>query len=364
MSGPGHLDLRDLTAGDAAAALDSFSTQVVRGAFCAVVAPVPQTLTTLVDLIAGFTRPRRGRIVIDSKDLDRRAPGERGVMTVRTNLALFPHLSVRANIAFPLQQRSDNQAEISARVELLAEECGVPKDLLNRLPGVLTPEHQLRTALARAIAGKPEVLLLERPLQALPAAARQTFMPELKRLHRQFNLTTLLLTDDLAEAMALADTISVIVDGRAVQSGNPEELFSRPANAVVAQLAGLCNLLPISAEIHENNAVIRSPLLQSGSSELGRDRCHPLLSNGPALLMVRPEVVRPFLGIRRFDLLIDGTIADVMPCGSHIRIRVTVESFAPGIIAEIVLPAPFPLESGRRVTLGWNRTDSYLLPVA
>ncbi len=364
MSGPGHLDLRDLTAGDAAAALNSFSTQLARGAFCAVVAPVPQTLTTLVDLIAGFARPRHGRILIDGKDLDRRTPGERGVMTVRTNLALFPHLSVRANIAFPLQQRSDDQTEISTRVERLAEECGIIKDLLSRLPGVLTPEQQLRTALARAIAGKPDVLLLERPLQALPTSVRQTFMPELKRLHRQFNLTTLFATDDLAEAMALADTISVIVDGREVQSGKAEELFSRPASAAVAQLAGACNLLPVNAEIHESKAVISSPLLQSGSGELGRDRCHPLLSNGPALLMVRPEVVRPFLGIRRFDLLTDGTIADVMPSGSHTRIRVTVESFPPGIMAEILLPAPFPLESGRRVTLGWNRADSYLLPVS
>lgn len=363
MSAPSHLDLRDLTAGDGAAALDGFSAQVSRGAFFALVAPAPDVLTTVVDLIAGFARPRHGRILIDNKDLGLRAPGERGVMTVRAHLALFPHLTLRANIAFPLEQRGHDRAEIATRLERLAEECGIAAELLDRMPTNLTAEQQLRGALARAIAGEPEVLLLERPLQALPGPARHAFLPELKRLHRQFNLTTLFATDDLTEAMALADIISVVVGGREVQMGKAEELFGKPASAAVARLAGPCNLLPVEAEIQDGKAVLRSPLLQSGGGELSRERCHPQLSSGPALLLVRPEVVRPFLGIRRFDLLTDGTIADVMPRGTSVRIRVAVDGFAPGITAEIPLPAPFPLESGRRVTVGWNRADSYLLPV-
>jgi ABC-type Fe3+/spermidine/putrescine transport system ATPase subunit len=363
MSGPSHLDLRDLTAGEGTAALDGYSAQLARGTFFAAVAPTSQALTTIIDLIAGFARPRHGRILIDNKDLGLRAPGERGVMTVRAQLALFPHLSLKANIAFPLEQRGHDRAEIATRLERLVEECGIAADLLDRLPTALTPEQQLRGALARAIAGEPEILLLERPLQALPSAARHAFLPELKRLHRQFNLTTLFATDDLAEAMALADSISVIVGGREVQSGKAEELFSRPASAAVAQLAGPCNLLPVEASIQDSKAILRSPLLQSGGGEIARERCHPQLASGPALLLVRPEVVRPFLGIRRFDLLTDGTIADVMPRGTNTRIRVAIEGFGPGITAEIPLPAPFPLESGRRVTLGWNRADSYLLPV-
>jgi ABC-type Fe3+/spermidine/putrescine transport system ATPase subunit len=364
MAGPGHLDLRDLTAGEGAAALDGFSAQLPRGAFFALVAPAPELLTTAIDLIAGFARPRHGRILIDNKDLGLRAPGERGVMTVRAHLALFPHLSLRANIAFPLEQRGHDRAEIATRLERLVEECGIAAELLDRMPAHLTSEQQLRGALARAIAGEPEILLLERPLQALPGAARHAFLPELIRLHRQFNLTTLFATDDLAEAMALADIISVVVGGREVQLGKAEELFGKPASATVAQLAGPCNLLPVDAEIQDGKVALRSALLQSGGGELGRERCHPQLASGPALLLVRPEVVRPFLGIRRFDLLTDGTIADVMPRGTNTRIRVAIEGFAPGIIAEIPAPAPFPLESGRRVTLGWNRADSYLLPVA
>ncbi|MBI2256434.1 MAG: ABC transporter ATP-binding protein [Proteobacteria bacterium] len=364
MSAPSHLDLRDLTAGEAAAALDGYSAQLARGSFFALVASAPEVLGTAVNLIAGFARPRHGRILIDGKDLGLRTPGERGVMTVRAHLALFPHLTLRANIAFPLEQRGHDRSEIAARVDRLAEECGLATELLGRLPANLTAEQKLRGALARAIAGEPEILVLERPLQALPPAARHAFLPELKRLHRQFNLTTLFATDDLSEAMAVADTISVIADGREVQLGKAEELFGRPASAAVARLAGPCNLLPVEADMQESKALLRSPLLQSGGGELGRERCHPQLTSGPALLLIRPEVVRPFLGIRRFDLLTDGTIADVMPHGTNTRIHVTVEGFAPGIIAEIPSPAPFPLESGRRVTLGWNRADSYLLPVS
>jgi putative spermidine/putrescine transport system ATP-binding protein len=359
MSAPSHLELRDLSAD---AALDGFSARVERNAFFSIVAADPRILTAVIDLVAGFARPRHGRILVDGKDLALRAPGERGFMTVRANLALFPHLSVRANIAFPLEQRGHERSEIQQRLDRLVEECGIDAALQSRLPGDLAPELQLRVALARAIAGEPEVLLLERPLLTLAPAARRAFLPELKRLHRQLGLTTLLATDDLTEAMALADEIAVIEGGREAQYGRPDEVFSRPATAAIARLAGPCNLLPVEIALQDSKVALRSPLLQSGGGEIGRERCHPALTNGPALLLVRPEAVRPFLGIRRFDLLTDGAITDVMPHGGSARIRVAVEGFAPGITAEIPLPSPFPLEGGRRVTLGWNRADSYLLP--
>ena len=139
-------------------------------------------------------------------------------------------------------------------------------------------------------------------------------------------------------------------------------LASALASAIVARLAGPCNLLPVDIAPGDTKIELRSTLLQSGGGEMPRERCHPGLGPGPALLLVRPEVVRPFLGIRRFDMLTDGSIVDVMPRGGAMQIRVAIDGFPAGIMAEIPLPAPFPLESGRRVTLGWNRADSYLLP--
>ncbi|MBK8158303.1 MAG: ABC transporter ATP-binding protein [Rhodospirillaceae bacterium] len=363
MSVPTHLDLRDLTiGGPTGPVLDGYSAALHRGAIFALVSPDQSGLRALIDAVAGFTRPQHGRILLDGKDLGLRAPGERGVMTVRSNPALFPHLCVLANIAFPLQQRGHDQGEIKNRLDRLTEECGISADLLTCMPGALSAEQQLRVALARALGGEPEILLLERPLHMLAPAARRAFLPEVKRLHRQFGLTTLLATDDLVEAMALADTISVLIEGREAQHGKPEDLFGRPANAVIARLAGPCNLLPVEINVSEAKVILRSAILQAGGCDIGRDRCHPTLATGPAQLLIRPEVVRPFLGIRRFDMLADGQIADVMPRGGGVQIRATIEGFQPGIIADIPLPAPFPLEAGRRITLGWNRADAFLLP--
>lgn len=368
MSGPVHLELRDLTAGTRAEPiLDGFSASLERGTLSALVSLDARSAGAVIDLIAGFVRPRHGRILLDGKDLSLRAPGERGVMTVRPGFALFPHLTALANIAFPLEQRGHDRIEIKNRIDRLAAECGLESEILPRLPSTLSTEQQFRVALARAIGGEPEILLLERPLQSLSPAARRAFLPELKRLHRHFGFTTLLATDDLAEAMAVADNILILVEGREIQRGKPEELFSRPANAAVARLAGPCNFVPVEIDVTENKITLRSAILQSGSGEIGRERCHLSLTGGsarmPAQLLVRPEAVRLFLGIRRFDMLADGHIADVMPRGGGAQIRVAIEGFAPGIIADVPLPAPFPLEFGRRITLGWNRADAFLLPV-
>nr|WP_298686055.1 ABC transporter ATP-binding protein [uncultured Dongia sp.] len=363
MSVPTHLDLRDLTVGGATGpVLDGFSASLERGALYALVAPDMRAADAVINLVAGFARPQHGRILLDGKDLGLRGPGERGVMTVRPNLALFPHLSSLANIAFPLEQRGHDRDEIKNRIDRLTEECGITPEMLALLPEALSAEQKLRVALARALGGEPEVLLLEQPLHSLPPAARRAFLPELKRLHRQFGLTTLLATNDLAEAMAVADVISVLVDGKEAQRGKPEELFGRPANAAIARLAGPCNLVPIEIDVLDTKVMLRSAMLQTGSGDVGRDRCHLSLSSGPAQMLVRPEAVRLFLGIRRFDMLAEGAIADVMPRGGGAQIRVTIESFPPGIIADVPLPAPFPLEIGRRITLGWNRADAFLLP--
>lgn len=363
IAGPSHLDLRDLTVGPRARlVLDGFSASLDRGSLSALVAPDPLASRAIVDIVAGFVRPQHGRILLDGKDLALRAPGERGIMTIRAGLALFPHLTVLANIAFPLEQRGHDRTEVKNRIDRLVEECGLTADMLKVLPPQLSSEQQVRVAFARALGGEPEVLLLERPLHSLAPAARRAFLPELKRLHRQFGVTTLLMTDDLAEAMAVADSIGVLMGGRETQRGKSEDLFGRPANAAIARLAGPCNLIPVDIDIQDSKVMVRSPILQAGIGEIQRDHCHPTLVTGAAQMLVRPEVVRLFLGIRRFDMLTEGLIADVMPRGGGAQIRVTVEGLASGIVADIPLPAPFPLEIGRRITLGWNRADAFLLP--
>jgi iron(III) transport system ATP-binding protein len=363
MVGTHHLVLRDLAYSERGRVLlDGYGIAIPAGGLQAIIAPDIRVCQVLAEIVAGFERPARGQIEIDGRDLGLRGPGRRGIMSVRSNLALFPRLTGFANIAFPLEQQRHAADEVRRRVEGLSDEVGLDKNSLNLLPGDMPAEERLRVALARALAAEPSVLLLERPLQSLSASARLGFLPELRRLLRQFRITTLLVTDDLAEGMIGADDISVVMNGRELQRGGPETIYKRPANATVARLAGACNLVPVKLEINDGQISIHAGLLQGGQATLPRERHATELAPGPALLMVRPEAVKLFLGIRRFDLLAEGVIADVMPHGNGAQIRVALDQFPRGMLADVPLPAPMPLEVGRRATLGWNRGDFHLLP--
>lgn len=359
-----HLVLRDL--GFVARSrhlLDGYNLDVPSGGIAAIVAPETGLCQVLADLVAGFERPQRGHIEIDGRDLALRGPGRRGIMSVRADLALFPGMTGQANIAFPLeQQQRHGAAEIERRVNQLADAVGIDDSVLRAMPADLQPEHQIRLALARALAAEPQVLLLERPLNGLPIASRLGFLPELRRLLRQFRITTLLVTDDLNEAMVLADDISVVMAGQEVQRGGAEAIYKRPANITIARLAGACNLVPVAVEAKDGQIIIRAGILQDGQAILPDTGTAGELKSVDAVLMVRPEAVRLFLGIRRFDVLAEGVIADVMPHGNGAQIRVTLDQYPRGMLAEVPLPAPMPLEIGRRATLGWNREDCHLLP--
>ncbi|MBL8709159.1 MAG: ABC transporter ATP-binding protein [Rhodospirillaceae bacterium] len=348
---------------DARPALGGYSATVAQGKLLALVAPDGNACRSIADAMSGFERPRHGRILIDGKDVALRRPGERGVMSVRTELALFPHFSAFANIAFPLEQRRLDVNEIGRRVEQVAADVGIPHEALAKLPAALSPEIRLRVALARALVAEPEVLILERPLNALPLPLRRSLLPELRRLQRRFAITTLLVSDDLGEAMTLSDSMSVVIDGSEVQSGSADQIYARPVSVAIARLAGPCNLIPVDVDTRDGKTVLIGTALRGGTAALPRERTPIGIESGPALMLVRPLAVRLFLGIRRFDILVDGTIADVMPEANGARIRVTPESFPQDLLADIPLPAPTPLEPGRAVTLGWNRGDIFLLPV-
>jgi ABC-type Fe3+/spermidine/putrescine transport system ATPase subunit len=362
MTEAAHLVLRELGfAEHGGAFLDGYSLSVPSGTIHAVMSPNMRVCQVVANLVAGFERPHHGQIELGGRDLLLRGPGRRGMMTIRPDLALFPDMSVFGNIAFPLEQQRHETAEVRRRVEALAAEIEIGIDLLPRRPADIPPEACIRVALARALAGDPQVLVLERPLATLAIAARLAFLPDLRRLLRKLRLTTLLVTDDLQEAMVIADAISILIDGRELQNGTAETIFKRPVNALVARLAGPCNLLPVTIETTGGLTAIHSPMLQGGSATLPRDRSPIGIEAGPALLAVRPEAVRLFLGIRRFDVLADGVIADVIPHGNSAQIRVTLDQYMQGMLADVPLPAPMPLEIGRRATVGWNRGDMHLL---
>lgn len=346
-----------------AAALADFDLAVARGAFHAVVGTEAVSRWALLQLIAGFEAPDSGQIILDGKDLGLKAPGQRGVMTIPRNLALFPHLTVRQNIGYPLQQRHLSAAEIAARVVKQAEIAHLGMKLLDQHPPELSPIDRLRVALARALIAEPHVLLLDAPVDALAGAERKQALSEIKEMHRAAGVTVVLAGPDLAEAMTLADRVTVLQDGRDVQTAAPNDIYYRPGNAFIAMLSGDNNLLPIDVEdVLPESVVFRCAAIQPANGTLPRTHVHANLAKGRNWMMVRPELVRLYLGIRRFDCQLEGEIVERFHRGPMLQLRIKAPGLDQPLIVDVPTPPPAPVDIGRRVTLGWNRADTYLLP--
>lgn len=197
--------------------------------------------TVVLELIAGINSPDSGHILFDGDDLTSQPPENRGVGFVYQDYALFPHLTVRENIAFGLRARHTPTADIDKDVKATAELLGI-SHLLERLPVTLSGGEQQRTALARALVVKPRVLLLDEPLSALDPRTKEVFQAELARLHQTMGTITIHVTHDFEEAMVLGDRLGVLLHGSLLQTGHPREVFERPASQGVAEFLGATNI--------------------------------------------------------------------------------------------------------------------------
>ncbi|WP_371406656.1 ABC transporter ATP-binding protein [Kribbella sp. NBC_00662] len=226
-------------------AVDGLDLHVADGEFFALLGPSGCGKTTLLRTIAGLEAASEGTVRIDSADVTRMEPGKRGVAMVFQDYALFPHMNVSENITYPLKVRrvaAATRADVATRT---AGELSL-QGLLERKPAQLSGGQQQRVALARAIASEGKVLLLDEPLSNLDARLRLEARTFLKKLQRDLGITTVFVTHDQAEALALADRIAVMDSGKLRQLGSPREVFARPANTFVANFIGSTpmNLLP------------------------------------------------------------------------------------------------------------------------
>ena len=193
--------------------------------------------STLLALVAGLEAPTRGRILFDGRDVTGMPPGERDVAVVFQSYALYPHMTVFENLAFPLRVRRLPAERIRAQVERVASVLGLA-ELLPRRPRTLSGGQRQRVALGRAMVRDPRVFLLDEPLSNLDAALRVEMRSELKRLHRSLPVTTIYVTHDQEEALALSDRLAVLQGGRIRQVGPPTEVFERPADLFTARFVG------------------------------------------------------------------------------------------------------------------------------
>lgn len=217
--------------------VDSMDVEIADGEFFALLGPSGCGKTTLLRSIAGLESITSGNLVIGDKDVTNAEPGERGVAMVFQDYALFPHMDVADNIAYPLRIRRVAKGERRATAETVANGLSL-NGLIERRPGQLSGGQQQRVALARAVATRPDVLLLDEPLSNLDARLRLEARTFLKELQRDLGVTTVFVTHDQAEALALADRIAVMKSGRLQQIGSPRDIFHRPNNTFVAGFIG------------------------------------------------------------------------------------------------------------------------------
>lgn len=288
------ITIRDATKSYGAVfALDNVDLDVRSGEFLTLLGPSGSGKTTLLMVLAGFTRPDYGSVKFGEREIVRTPPHKRDVGMVFQNYALFPHMSVAANVAFPLKLRGVAKNEAAERVEGALETVqlgGYGERRIDQLSG----GQRQRVALARAIVFEPRILLMDEPLSALDKKLREQMQIELRRLHDKLGMTTVYVTHDQREALTMSDRIAVINHGRVMQLGTPEEIYERPANRFVADFIGESTFLPVR--------------LENGTASFGGQALRvaqlpgtPVSGKAESLLlMLRPE---------RLQLLTEGAVA-------------------------------------------------------
>jgi len=297
-------------------ALHGVDLDIEPGEFFALLGPSGSGKTTTLRILAGLEPRSEGRVLLDGEDVTFREPGERDVAMVFQSYALYPHMSVFDNIAFPLRMIATPADAVERAVRDAAAKVRIDH-LLERRPGQLSGGQQQRCALARAIVRKPRLFLLDEPLSNLDAKLRLETRVELRKLQRSLGVTTVYVTHDQEEAMTIADRVAVFMEGRIVQVGRPQEIFARPVSAIVAAFIGSppMNLLP---------AEVRSGGLHVAGVDLPMSR--PLGADGPVTLGVRPAALRIApTGVPARVYLIedlgDTTIVDLDVRGQVIKLR-------------------------------------------
>ncbi|HTZ34474.1 MAG TPA: ABC transporter ATP-binding protein [Stellaceae bacterium] len=311
-------------------AVDGLDLDVAAGEFLTLLGPSGSGKTTTLMMVAGFTTPSDGRILLNDRSIAGLAPEKRNIGVVFQNYALFPHMTVAENVAFPLRMRGEARAAIAARV-------GAALDLVQltglgaRMPRQLSGGQQQRVAFARALVFDPDLLLMDEPLGALDKNLREQMQFELKRLHRELGVTILYVTHDQEEALTMSDRIALLNRGAIAQLGRAEELYERPANRFVAEFIGESNVIEGRLERGEAGAAswfravdgVRLPIALDGALDRAVDGATDRLG-ASLLLVLRPEKLR--LGAPRAtaDQALRGRVVELVYVGDVTRYRIAV----------------------------------------
>ncbi|MGH8693111.1 MAG: ABC transporter ATP-binding protein [Burkholderiales bacterium] len=301
----------------AATVVQDFNLDVEAGEFVSFLGPSGCGKTTVLRMVAGFEEPTSGRIVAGGKDITGLKPNQRNVGMVFQAYALFPNLTVAQNIAFGLKVAGMPKAEAGARVAEMLAIIKLP-EFGDRYPYQLSGGQQQRIALARALAPKPKLLLLDEPLSALDAKVRVSLREEIRSIQKKLGITTVFVTHDQEEALSISDRIVVMYGGKAEQTGTPFEIYNRPSTRFVANFVGTLNVLEGTVSNAQSGKVRVNKQEITIKNKLNSSKAGDVLS-----LALRPEAIS--LGRRPGnDASLSGEIAEVNFLGSVIRVRVNL----------------------------------------
>ncbi|CAN5714295.1 MAG: ABC transporter ATP-binding protein [Actinomycetota bacterium] len=284
-------------------ALSDFHLDVSGGEFVALLGPSGCGKSTMLNCLAGLLPLSAGQITLDGRRIDTLPAERRGFGMVFQNYALFPHLTVRRNVAFGLQVRKTPSDQVGPRVDRALDQVRLTEHA-DKYPSQLSGGQQQRVAMARAIVLEPPLILMDEPLSNLDAQLRTQLRTELRRLHQDLGLTTIYVTHDQSEALSLADRIVILRSGQMLQVGTPEDVYTQPAGAYVAAFMGYRNLLP--AHLKETRDGRATVLLADGRVQLdGVDRTSG--KDGELVAAIRPE-----------DLHVGGEDRNRIPCRAEV----------------------------------------------
>ena len=319
---------------------------IAPGEFLTLLGPSGSGKTTTLSMLAGFVIPDAGRVLLGGRDVTRAAPRVRGLGMVFQNYAIFPHLDVFENVAFPLRVQKRAQAEVASRVAdalALVKLTGFERRYGRQLSG----GQQQRVALARAIVAQPPVVLMDEPLGALDKNLRYHMQVEIKEIQRRLGMTVVYVTHDQEEALTMSDRIAIMNHGRIVQMGPPRDVYEHPENSFVGRFLGEANLLPAR-----------------GATVLGGRPVEATAgtSTGNGWLFVRPEKVALAAGADAAGAnALPGTVRHASFLGNVVRYAVDVGAEEPLLCDAANAPGIAAFVQGDAVVASWSAADCRLL---
>jgi putative spermidine/putrescine transport system ATP-binding protein len=334
-------------------ALDDVDIEVKSGEFLTLLGPSGSGKTTLLMVLAGFTRPDCGSIKFGNEEVILKPPHLRGVGMVFQNYALFPHMTVAANIGYSLKLQKTPKSEIAERVERALDTVqlgGYGERQINQLSG----GQKQRVALARAIVFNPRIVLMDEPLSALDKKLRDHMQIELRHMHEQLGMTTVYVTHDQREALTMSDRIAVINEGKVMQLATPKEIYNTPGNKFVADFIGESTFLELSGS-GENLSYDDRPIVSFAHPGEGQK----------SILVVRPERLVPIIGEVPADTnLFTGQVSEIVYQGDtaliYVRLKDETELvLRSGTRSDEVL---HKISIGDALKVGLHRDDTVIIP--